>query len=180
MPAQVIIVRHGEKDPGTFELTQKGFERAGALAHYFTQTPDLLLFGPPAVIFASRPVHLSDNFTGRCIDTMAPIAALLNLPVHSPYAPPQDQELADFVLSNKQYDGKNVLICWHHTSILNLIKAFGYIPPSAIDPVYPDRYDLTFIMTFPAPNPPIQAAVQCQSLLYCDGPICIPGFSCPP
>ncbi len=180
MPAQVIIIRHGEKDPQSFGLTQKGFERAGALAYYLTETPDLLLYGPPFALFASRPVHRSDEFTTRCIDTLAPTAALLSLPVHSPYAPPHDQQLADFVLNNKNYDGKNILICWHHTSIKNLIKAFGYLPPPAIDPVYPNRYDLTFILTFPAPFPQVTAATQCQSLLYCDGPACVPAFTCPP
>ncbi len=180
MPAQVIIIRHGEKDPVTFELTQQGFERAGALAHYFTQTDDLLLFGPPFAIFASRPVHNSDDFTVRCIDTVVPTAALLNLPVHSPYGPLENQLFADFILNNKNYDGKNILICWHHTAILRLIEAFGYLPPTVINPVYPNRYDLTFIMTFPAPFPPVQAEVQCQSLMRCDGPPCIPGFTCPP
>ncbi len=180
MPGQVIIIRHGEKDPGTFGLTQQGFERAGALAHYFSQTEEFLTFGLPFALFASRPIHSSDDFTTRCIDTLVPTAALLNLPIHSPYAPPQEPILANLILNDSRYDGKNILICWHHTAIRQLIQAFGYLPPPAIQPVYPDRYDLTFILTFPAPIPAVTAPVECQSLLRCDGPPCIPGFPCPP
>lgn len=179
MPAQVIVIRHGEKDPVTFGLTQQGFERAGALAHYLTQTPELIIFGFPAAIFAARPIHASDDFTTRCIETVTPIATLLNLPVHSPYAPPQEPLLVDLIMNSSRYDGKNILICWHHTAIANLIRAFGYLPPSAISPVYPNRYDLTFIMTFPAPIPAVDAPVECQSLIYCDGPACVPAFTCP-
>jgi hypothetical protein len=179
MPAQVIIVRHGEKDVETFNLTLQGFERAGALAHYLTETPDLIQFGPPSALFASRPVQRSDEFTDRCIQSLIPTGTLLNLPIHTPFGPPANADLANFILHNSRYDGKNVVICWHHTSIALLISAFGYNPPPIILPVYPPRFDLTFIMTFPAPVPAVDAPVQCQSLMWGDPPDVSPAFSCP-
>jgi hypothetical protein len=147
LPTQVIIIRHGEKAPNG-QLTPRGQCRAGALAAYLTEldptstNPPLLNFGPPDAFFASRPVLLSDDETVRCIQTLIPTALKLQLPIHSPFAPPQEQEFAQFILNNPRYDGKYVLICWHHTHIADLIEAFGYLPPPGIVPIYPNRFDL--------------------------------------
>lgn len=173
LPAQVIIIRHGEKNPLNGQLLPKGQSRAGALAAYLTEldpdstNPPLFQFGPPAVIFASRPAQHSDDTTIRCIQTVTPTAQKLKLPVHSPFAPLQEQELADFILNNPHYDGKNVLICWHHTLIAGLIEAFGYLPPAGIIP-YPNRYDLVWLLPIPAPVPPVVVTPILQELLFGD------------
>lgn len=173
-PAQVIIIRHGEKNPLNGQLLPKGQSRAGALAAYLTEldptstNPPLFLYGPPAVIFASRPAVHSDDETIRCIQTVVPTAEKLILPVHSPFAPLQEQELADFILNNCRYDGKSVLICWHHTLIASLIEAFGYLPPAGILPNYPNRFDLVWLLPLPAPVPPIVVAPILQELMFGD------------
>lgn len=174
LPAQVIIIRHGEKNPLNGQLLPKGQSRAGALMAYLTErdpsstNPPLFSHGPPAVIFASRPALHSDDETIRCIQTVTPTAAKLKLPVHSPFGPLQEQELADFILNDPRYDGKNVLICWHHTLIATLIEAFGYLPPSGILPDYPNRNDLVWLLPFPAPNPPVVVMPILQELLFGD------------
>jgi hypothetical protein len=176
MPAQVIIIRHGEKNPLNGQLLPKGQSRAGALGAYLTEldlsstNPPLLIFGPPTAVFASRPVSFSDDQTIRCIQTVIPTALKLKLPVHSPYAPLQENTLAQFILNDPRYDNGNVLICWHHTHIAALIEAFGYLPPAAIIP-YPDRYDLVWVMSFPAPVPPVVLVPVLQELLFGDGTI---------
>lgn len=159
MPAQVIVIRHAEKDPITRGLSKEGYERAGALAYYLTQTSYLLEFGPPAAIFASRSVPISDRFMPRTIETMMPIAELLGLPIHSPFTGYQVNQIAQLVLTDPRYNGKNILICWNHSSIHDLLNAFGYQAPfictNATNHKYPDcRFDLVFLMTFPAPPPP--------------------------
>lgn len=182
LPAQVIIVRHGEKNTVTRELTGAGVERVEALASYFTDpnggpgfvgnaglsNVTLFNYGLPAGLFAARPVHHSDDFTVRCIQTLAPVALVLNLPIHSGYAPGQEQQLVETIFNNPLYDGKSVLICWHHTFIAALIQAFGYQPPAGILPAYPDRFDLVWVMTFPAPNPPAIVNPFLQELLFGD------------
>lgn len=174
LPAQVIIIRHGEKDTTNGQLLPKGQSRAGALAAYLTEldptstNPPLLVFGPPTAIFAARPALHSDDFTVRCIQTVIPTALKLKLPVHSPFAPLQEQELAHFILTNPRYDGGNVLICWHHTLIASLIEAFGYLPSPGIVPTYPNRYDLVWLMTFPAPSPPQVVNPILQELMFDD------------
>lgn len=176
-PAQVIIVRHAEKDPVTRQLTQQGMERAAALAYYLTQTDYLLKFGPPAVIFASRSVPISDRLVPRTIETMMPVAEYIKLPIHTPFNGYQVNEIANLVLNSGRYDGNNVLICWNHSSIHDLLNAFGYQAPfscTGINHKYPDcRFDLAFVLTFPAPAPiagqPLPyATVFLQQLLFGD------------
>lgn len=182
LPAQVIIVRHGEKDTVTRELTGAGVERAEALSSYFTipnegpgfvgsaglTNVSLFKFGLPVSLYAARPVEESDDFTVRCIQTLVPTALKLNLPIHSPYGPGQEKKLVQTIFKNKRYNGKNVLICWHHTFIADLIRAFGYIPPNGILPKYPNRFDLVWVLTFPAPKPSVVVNPILQELLFDD------------
>ncbi len=184
MPGQVIIIRHGEKDTLSRELTGAGIERAEALASYLTISNSgpgfvgnagltnvaLFNFGPPVSLFAARPIVRSDDFTVRCIQTLVPTALKLNIPIHSPYAPGQEQKLVDYILNEKLFDGKNVVICWHHTSIATLIRTFGYIPVG-IEPTYPDRFDLVWLLPMPAPVPAASVTAICQDLLYGDNPV---------
>jgi hypothetical protein len=181
-PAQVIIIRHGEKNTVTGELTGAGIERVEALSSYLTESNSgpgfvgsagltnvvLFDFGLPFALYASRPVHASDDFTVRCIQTLVPTALRLNLPIHSPYGPGQEQQLAQSILNEPLYDGKNIVICWHHTFIAKLIQAFGYLPPAGILPTYPNRFDLVWVMTFPAPFPPLVINPILQELLFGD------------
>lgn len=174
LPTQVVIIRHGEKDPTNGQLLPKGVSRAGALESYLTildptsTNPPLFNFGSPNALFASRPALHSDDETIRCIQTLIPTSIKLKLPIHSPYAPLQEQELANFILTDPRYDGKYVLICWHHTLIATLIEAFGYAPPAGIVPTYPNRYDLVWIMTFPAPSPAVVLSPVLQELMFGD------------
>ncbi len=181
LPAQVIIVRHGEKNTVTGELTAAGVERVEALSSYFTEPNAgpgfqgtagltnvvLFNFGLPVALFAARPVHHSDDFTVRCIQTLVPTALKLNLPIHSPYGPGQEQQLVQTIFNEPRFNGKNIVICWHHTFIAALIQAFGYLPPAGILP-YPNRFDLVWVLTFPAPNPSVVTNPILQELLFGD------------
>lgn len=182
LPGQVIIIRHGEKNTVTGELTGAGIERVEALSSYLTQPNNgpgfvglaglsnvvLFNYGLPFALFASRPVHHSDDFTVRCIQTLVPTALKLNLPIHSPYGPGQEQQLAQSILNDPLFDGKNIVICWHHTFIAALIEAFGYAPPAGIVPYPNNRFDLVWPMTFPAPVPPATLNPILQELLFMD------------
>ena len=182
LPGQVIIIRHGEKDTITRELTGAGIERAEALSSYFTisnagpgfvgsaglSNVTLFNFGVPAALYAARPVEESDDFTVRCIQTLVPTAFKLSLPIHSPFGPGQEQQLVRSIFNNRHYDGKNILICWHHTFIAALIRAFGYAPPAGILPMYPNRFDLVWVLNFPAPIPPAIVNPILQELLFDD------------
>lgn len=182
LPAQVIIIRHGEKNTITGELTGAGIERVEALSSYLTQPNNgpgfvgsagltnvvLFNYGLPFALFAARPVQRSDDFTVRCIQTLVPTALKLQLPIHSPYGPGQEDQLVQTIFNEPLFNGKNIVICWHHTFIAALITAFGYTPPAGIVPTYPNRFDLVWVMTFPAPIPPTVLNPILQELLFDD------------
>lgn len=175
-PAQIIIIRHGEKDPSTGQLVNpQGLERAAALAYYLTNTSYLLNAGPIAAVFASRQIDQSDRIIPRTIETVMPVAELLQLPVHSPFNGYQTAQMANFILNSPQYNGKNIVICWNHSSIISLLNAFGYQWPVATIPntYYPDcHFDYTFVLTFPQTE--LYPQLYFQQLLY-DDPTCCPG-----
>lgn len=166
LPAQVILIRHAETTPAG-ELSQKGYERAGALAAYFALTPALTAFGPPKVIFATRPSpvtppYLPGDNTQRCLETVGPTALFLHLPIHCGYDSLQEAALASLILNDSKYSGKTVLICWQQATIGSLAQALGIASP----PAYPvGQYDITWVITY-SPSPSL--AVYNQQLLYGD------------
>ena len=173
LPKQVVIIRHAEKNLATGQLLPKGQARALALAAYLTQldpsstNPPLFNFGNPSSLFAAKPMKEGDHLTTRCMHTLIPTAAKLNFAINFPYGPGGETQLAKLILSDACYDGKYVVICWHSTRIVKLIKAFGYLPPQGILP-YPNRFDLVWMMTFPAPTPAVKLKPILQELLLND------------
>lgn len=166
-PAQVVIIRHGEKD---FEgnLNQKGLERAEGLSIYFENQPELQIYGYPVAIFAARPTQNTfpfnhDDNTACCLQTMSPTAQLFKLPIHAGYAKSQEDEIAQFVLNYPPYKGKNILICWHNETIPRLAEAFGINPMTSFYP--DDQFDQTWVITF-IPAPSLQ--IYHQRLLFGD------------
>lgn len=162
-PAQVMIIRHAEKESGgdTRELIPKGWERAGAFTYYFTQTKELLTYGPPAAIFGAKKSAKYDNSL-RIVQTATPIADYLKLPINLDYSEKEPEKIAKFILSNPDYEGKNILIVWHKEGIPCLIEGFGYKAPACAD-----RFDLTYVLTFPA-EPESEAIRYAQELMYGD------------
>ncbi len=174
-PAQIIILRHAEKGSNGQLVDPQGLERAAGLAYYLTETPYLQHFGPIAAVFASRQIDESDRIIPRTIETMMPVAELLQLPVHSPFNGYQTTQMANFILNNPKYEGQNIVICWNHSSIIPLLNAFGYTWPLNTS-FYPNcRFDMVFVLTFPHPDQnPLFPALYFQQLLYGDA-TCCPG-----
>jgi len=167
LPAQIIIIRHAEKD-SLGNLSQRGWERAGALAPYLTKSSFLLNFGLPTAIFAARPTpnifpYEVDENTLRCVQTVSPTAQFLNLPIHSGYAKFQEEILAQLILNNPNYDDKNILICWHHGRIPELAIALG----ASSAPTFPYVFDQTWVITY---SPSTDLIIYQQALLFGDAP----------
>lgn len=166
-PAQVMIIRHAEKN-FVGDLNQQGLERANALAVYFENQPELQIYGPPVAIFAARPTlntfpYEFDDNSARCLQTVAPTAQLFKMPIHAGYAKFQEEELAEFIMSHGDYKGKNLVICWHSETIPELAAAFGIRPVPAIYPL--EEFDQTWVITF-IPAPSLQ--IYHQRLLFGD------------
>ena len=109
-PEQILTIRHGEKpgDPGVdneadgIGLSARGYERAAALAIHIPAT-----FGKIDHLFASRTSKISD----RSVQTITPLAALLNLKINFHYQDDCFDDLAVDVLRNENYWGERILIC---------------------------------------------------------------------
>ena len=162
-PAQIFVIRHGEK-PG-FEagsggslgavgvqedgaanphsLTARGWQRAGALA---------VLLGPSGRLSASQPTKLfapdygTQNPDHRTVETLDPLAQLLDLPIATPCAHDGGHDLVHHhVLTNTD---AVVLVCWDHQNIPDILAALttaANVTPVPTLPLggWPDqRYDV--------------------------------------
>ena len=125
MPAQVIIIRHAEKyeDRAIIHLTPKGLTRAQALSQFFQSDPRVLEFGSPAAIIAQSPTEKKKSV--RCLETIEPLSKALGLPVISQFTYGQAAETVNWLKSQREYDGKNVLICSQHMDIGDFARALG-------------------------------------------------------
>ncbi len=153
LPAQIIIVRHGEKPPGDEDnLNTKGRERAQALAVFFKEDPFVLDFGLPTAIYAFKAA------TGRAPETMTPLAQQLGIIVDSNFTSEDPEMVAQVILNDLRYEGKMVLMCWDHSRVPLLISALNgpmiHKPPN-------HRFDLIYKLTYTDPaNPTFCIDVQ--------------------
>jgi hypothetical protein len=156
-PAKVMIMRHGEKPEKGDDLTQKGQERAWALVPFFTCDS---LYGKPDAIFAQEPTD--EHRSRRPVQTVTPLANALKVDIkkfgHSDFA-----KMVRQIMTDSQYDGQMVLICWEHHAIPDVAAEFGIKNA----PVWPDNiFDRLWIITFPDSKPQLKIAPE--KLLYGD------------
>ena len=166
-PAHILIIRHGEKPPEktAVHLSLEGRERAMALVPFFTETPELLRYGLPVALFATKIAP--DDRSHRTQETIRPLAASLNLPVQAPYIDREYAQLAQDVLTRPDYQGKTVLICWDHEFIPELAGALGVNPPP---PRWPGSvFDRVFIVT-PTGAGTVTLLNMPQRLMFGDSP----------
>jgi len=125
LPAQVLIIRHGNKltvNPGE-HLSLLGRERAAALTPYLMETKELLTYGSPVAIYA-KGVSTGDPSL-RPIETVSELAEKLKLPLIKNYTVETFQKMVEEIKNNPTYSGKMVLICWDHYHIPGIAEAFG-------------------------------------------------------
>ena len=143
-PAQVIIIRHGEKPPVGNHLNDQGRARAQALVEFFKNNPEVTQYGTPAAIYAMRPSPNDGSF--RPIETVTPLADSLGLPINENYAKRDGDAMAQSIKTSLDYAGKMVLICWEHHDIPNLVRSFGW--DSAPDSWKGDVFDRAWVLNF--------------------------------
>ncbi|MCX6109928.1 MAG: histidine phosphatase family protein [Proteobacteria bacterium] len=144
-PAQVIIIRHGEKPPRGNELNKQGWQRARALVDVFKSNAQFNSFGPAVAIYAQKPKDSQGSL--RSIQTVTPLAQSLGLTIDSFFLRAQQQQLANDILHDHRYDGRMVVICWEHNAIPRIVEAFGYLDgPSNWDG--DDVYDRAWVLSF--------------------------------
>ena len=121
-PKIVLIIRHAEKPEGEEgkgkdpNLTAKGYQRADALAKVIPAN-----FPRPDFLIATKKSKSSN----RPAETITPLGAALHEPVDATLKKSQVDDLVHELLTDKKYDGKVVLIAWHHEEIPDIAKALG-------------------------------------------------------
>ncbi len=190
-PAQVLIIRHGEKlgttsdKDGGPDLSIRGSARAAALPSLFVPA------GPPALscpltaiaggfsgvytsvsIAGAAPRFTAPAFlfatqrskeSNRPVETITPLASALGLTIDNQHADADYAKVASDILTNAKYAGTVVLICWHHGNIPALATALGITSP----PPWPGTvFDQVWQITWPGSVATL--ATPGQMLLYGD------------
>lgn len=154
---RIMIIRHAEKhvtggqdhgvtvqgEPAKHELTVRGWQRAGALAAYFTLAagrPENALISTPRSIFASAAIPESPSL--RALHTVEPLAAALDLPINLNHPEGEEAEVAAAAL---RAPGP-VLIVWHHSHIPELARQIGGAHIGCPRDWPDDRYDVVWVL----------------------------------
>src|SRR5882724_4654120 len=140
----LLIIRHAENPANGHGLSPRGEQRAKAYANYFQNfTVDSKRLEPNAVLVAADSKH-----SHRPRLTVQPFAKAANLPIDNRFANKQPADLAAELRTN--YQGKVILVCWHHGQIPALLRALGAAPETLLpNGKWPrDVYDWVIVASF--------------------------------
>ena len=143
LPAQVIIIRHAEKPTQGNQLSLKGKERAAALLPYLIETDSLITNGTPAAIYAMAAPRGDSSL--RPIQTVTPLADMLKIKIRDSFERDNYKKMVEEIKSDPTVDGKTVLICWEHSVIPEIARAFGALQTPSRWPG--ETYDRTWVIT---------------------------------
>lgn len=120
--AVILIIRHAEQPANGNGLSAAGEARAKAYVNYFK---NFRVDGEPLKIdqlFAAQ----DSSSSHRPRLTLEPLAKDLGLKIDSRFKNNQFSQLIDEIQSRPH--GTNILICWHHGNIPQLLRALGADP----------------------------------------------------
>jgi len=140
----LLIIRHAENPANGHGLSPRGEQRAKAYANYFQNfTVDSKRLEPNAVLVAADSKH-----SHRPRLTVQPFAKAANLPIDNRFANKQPADLAAELRTN--YQGKVILVCWHHGQIPALLRALGAAPETLLpNGKWPrDVYDWVIVVSY--------------------------------
>lgn len=167
-PHKIMIIRHAEKpvpdrtegvrwrgisDPES--LAPLGWQRAGALVHFFEQ-PASAHIERPDHLFAVRFDRARIDSSRRSKQTLRPLAQKLGLPVNDRFGKEQEKCL---VQAFAALSG-TVLVAWSHENILQIVDALG---ATAMTPgTWPDeRFDVVWVFDRQAGQMTFTQVPQC-------------------
>ena len=124
-PARIILLRHAEKpaNESDIHLSERGQQRAHALAGWATNSPAWGTNDQPSAVFACKPTTKARSL--RPIETITPLAERLKLNVQTPYPAKDPSALAQLILKDPALKGKTVIICWARDELPELAGCFG-------------------------------------------------------
>jgi acid phosphatase (class A) len=143
-PAQVILIRHGDKDSqrGDYNLSPKGFERALSLGRMIPAC-----FGAPNQIrsFELDPVSSQNS---RSYQTAVPLAVATGVNIGIVMGSKASSALfGEEVLSSKPFEGAKAVFFWEHRHLPDLAKGLGW---STMAPIDAGDYDQLLLLSYSA------------------------------
>jgi hypothetical protein len=124
--ATVLVIRHAEKPDQGDDLSKAGKERAKAYVHYFeSYTVDSQ---PLKLDYLFATADSKDSHRPRL--TVEPLSKAIGLKIDSRFQETQNRELVAAI--QKKQSGKQILICWHHEEIPQLLSALGADPDALL------------------------------------------------
>jgi phosphohistidine phosphatase SixA len=149
----ILVMRHAEKpeDPLDPDLAPAGHKRAEKLADYIPQT-----FGRPDFIFVSA----ISKHSHRPCETVKPLSKLCGVPVDAEFADQDYPALAHEILTAPRFEGKQVLICWHHGNIPSLAHALGAKHGDYPDPWPRDVFNLILKLSYRVGKPQLRPVTE--------------------
>jgi hypothetical protein len=178
-PAQVVIIRHGEKPAVGNELDQQGCERAYLLPNFLMKNSTVLEFGIPKGIYAMAPKSKKkkkadptpdpDAGTLRPIETIAPTAEDFHLTIHDQFTKADGAAAAAKIMSTSKYDGRTVIMSWEHAAIPALAQQFGLTLPTYAQTWPDDVFDEAWVLTF-ASDGTVSLTISPEQVLSTDNP----------
>ena len=142
MPAQVLLIRHGEKPPQGNELSEQGWKRAEALPSLFKNRDEFMKYGAPIALYAQKP--FADGSV-RALQTLLYVSREFQVQTQTPYLRDETKALVQQIKNDRSLDGRMVVICWEHKVLKDIAKAFGVAHP----PEWPGtRYDRVWSLGF--------------------------------
>jgi hypothetical protein len=146
-PLQLILLRHGDKDPSRsdYNLSPKGFLRAIALGRLLPAC-----FGPVERI-GTFELNPSDQQNARSYQTAVPLAVATGVPIQIFWGSRDDSSLvARQLLEDPAFEGRSVVLFWEHQRMPLLAQALGWPGMEAIDD---NDFDQLILLRFSGDTP---------------------------
>jgi acid phosphatase (class A) len=159
-PAQVILIRHGDKDSqrGDYNLSPKGFERALRLGRMI-----------PACLGAPNQIRTFelDSISGknsRSYQTAVPLAVATGVNIGIVMgSKASSARFGEEVLSSKPFEGAKAVFFWEHRHLPDLAKGLGW---STMPPIDADDFDLLVLLSYPAGSKTPKVELLSQQELF--------------
>jgi len=122
LPNEIIFIRHGEKkksknDDGN--LSKTGEIHAKCWVDFFRDQNRPITIGLPNSLYAMKMGNKKDS-SNRPYETILPLAQFLNLKINNNFSRDDYTSVIHDILNNNA--GKNVLVCWEHKTIVDLVN----------------------------------------------------------
>jgi hypothetical protein len=118
---KVVLIRHGEKNDATGNLSCQGLHRAMMLPAVLNAK-----FARPTAIFAPSLNDHKETGHARMFQTITPFAVQDSIAIDTKYAVAKDSAVANAIMKKKGV----VVVCWEHGNIPAIAKALGVQTPN--------------------------------------------------